>query len=276
METPAGLLLVDPGPESSLANLVQGLNDLGFTLSDVAAVLLTHIHLDHAGATGTLVARNRRIRVFVHRRGARHMADPDRLLRSARRIYGDRMDELWGEFLPVPEDNIESLSGGETIGPGGRTIDVRYTPGHAIHHVTFFDRESRTAFVGDTTGMAVSGADFVVPVTPPPDVDLDAWPESLRRIRSLAPERLFLTHFGVADDPVDHIDRFEALLFEWADAVRELLRSMPDPRAAGTAFRAKRLEEFRANLDAGAYPLYEQFADPGGSFAGLARYCQRR
>lgn len=275
METPAGLLLVDPGPSRSADNLLAALQDRGHTLSDVSAILLTHIHLDHAGATGTLVARNRRIRVYVHRRGARHIVDPSRLLRSAKRIYGDEMDALWGEVLPVPEDRVEAIDGGEIIGPGGREIEVRYTPGHAIHHVTYFDRVTRTAFVGDTTGMRVSGLDHLVPVTPPPDIDVPAWKQSLSEIRNLDPRRLFLTHFGPAEEPAHHIESYDRQLESWLESVRLRLRRSADVHSAARAFRDEHVLNWRDLLKPDDALLYERFADPAGSFLGLARYLER-
>lgn len=276
LETPAGLILIDPGPSTCIDNLLEALGERQYTLSDVAAILLTHIHLDHAGATGTLVSRNGRIRVFVHRRGAPHVANPSRLLRSAEQIYGERMEELWGEVAPVPDENIEPLQGGELIAPGGRDIDVAYTPGHAIHHVSYFDRISGTAFVGDTTGMKISGTGYVVPVTPPPDIDLDVWPDSLRAIRQWSPRRLFLTHFGPVDDPEEHMGEFERILHTWASDVRLQLSQATDDTAAARLFSSARLEEMRHSLEPDMLPLYEQFADPSESFRGLARYWQRR
>lgn len=276
LETPAGLLLIDPGPTSSLDGLLAALSERGRTLSDVAAVLLTHIHLDHAGATGTIARRNRRIRVFVHARGARHLADPSRLLNSAGRIYGDRMDELWGAFEAVPEDRIESLSGNEIIAPGGRDIDVRYTPGHASHHVTYFDRMTRTAFVGDTTGMRVQGIDHLVPLTPPPDIDVDRWKTSLEAIRDLGATRLFLTHFGTVNEPGRHLDQYASELNNWAETVRSTLERTTDVHAAAMEFGAETLGHWKKTLSQDAFTRYRVFADPAGSFVGLARYWQRK
>ncbi len=276
METPAGLLLVDPGPSRSVDNLLAAINERGFTLSDVAAILLTHIHLDHAGATGTLAQRNRRIRVFVHTRGARHMVNPSRLLGSARRIYGDRMEELWGAFESVPEDQIEALSGGELIAPGGRDLDVRYTPGHAIHHVTYFDRSTRTAFVGDTGGMRLQNVNHIVPLTPPPDIDVESWLTSLEKIEDLDPERLFLTHFGVSDDVATHLEDYRRELKEWSDVVRGRLAHVTDPYSAAKEFGREVLEDWQQKLTPDDFVRYRDFADPAGSFLGLARYWERR
>ena len=165
-------------------------------MADVTDILLTHIHLDHAGATGTLVREHPRLRVFVHERGAPHMANPDKLVVSAARLYGDAMDRLWGEVAPVPSASMTILKGKERIAVGGRTFDVEYTPGHASHHVSFFDRDSGVALVGDTAGVKLTPDGFVMPPTPPPDVDLEAWHEGLGRIEQWRPGTLFLTHFG--------------------------------------------------------------------------------
>ena len=153
---PDGLVLIDPGPTSCLATLEAGLRDRGHTLRDVRSLLLTHIHLDHAGAAGTIVERVPGVRVPVHERGAPHMIDPEKLLASATRLYGDQMDTLWGAFLPVPADRIEVLKGGERLEAAGRSLRVAYTPGHAKHHVSYLDEQSGMAYVGDTGGRARS------------------------------------------------------------------------------------------------------------------------
>ena len=191
-----GVAIVDPGPSSTLPTLRATLGAAGISMRDVRAILLTHIHLDHAGATGTLVRQHPGLRVFVHEKGAPHMASPEKLVASAARLYGDAMDRLWGEILPVPPEAMTILRGGERISAGGRSFDVEYTPGHASHHISFFDRDSGVALVGDTAGVKLGPAGFVMPPTPPPDVDLEAWRDSLARIERWRPDTLFLTHFG--------------------------------------------------------------------------------
>src|SRR5882724_8294299 len=150
---PGGVVLIDPGPTSTLPRLRSTLAAAGISMRDVTTVLLTHVHLDHAGVTGTLIKELPKLRVYVHEKGAPHMANPDKLLASATRLYGDAMDRLWGEVLPVPPASMDVLQGGERIVVGTRTFDVQYTPGHASHHVSFSDRESGIAFVGDTGGV---------------------------------------------------------------------------------------------------------------------------
>ena len=193
---PGSVALVDPGPSSTLATLRAALGDAGFALADVTTLLLTHIHLDHAGATGTLVGENPRLRVHVHEKGAPHLIDPGKLLASATRLYGDAMGRLWGEIQPVPPEALVVLKGGERIEAGGRVLEVQYTPGHASHHVSYFDRPSGVAFVGDTAGIRLVPDGYVLPPTPPPDIDLEAWRESLARIERWGAGTLFLTHFG--------------------------------------------------------------------------------
>jgi glyoxylase-like metal-dependent hydrolase (beta-lactamase superfamily II) len=190
-----GLALVDPGPSTCLENLELGLQGLGLRLADVSDILLTHIHLDHAGVTGTLIRRHPHIRVTVHRRGAPHLVAPERLIDSARRLWGDDMERLWGEIAPVPETNLHIVDGDETVAAAGRTFEIAYTPGHASHHVSYYDRASGVAFVGDTAGISIDGG-YVLPPTPPPDIDLEAWRASVARIEQWGPAALFLTHFG--------------------------------------------------------------------------------
>ncbi|MEQ1729769.1 MAG: MBL fold metallo-hydrolase [Vicinamibacterales bacterium] len=202
---PDGIALVDPGPSSSLPVLERHLHGVGASLADVTALMVTHIHLDHSGAAGTLLARNPRIRVFVHERGAPHLVDPAKLLSSAGRLYGADMETLWGEVLPVPASAIVALSGGELISSGGRAWHVAYTPGHASHHVSYFSDETGIAFVGDTAGVQVVPGGFVLPPTPPPDIDVPAWMASLDTIERWHPRSLFLTHFGPTDTPSAHL-----------------------------------------------------------------------
>ena len=204
---PDGLTLIDPGPTSCLPALEAGLRDRGLTLRDVRTLLLTHIHLDHAGATGTIVERVPGIRVYVHERGAPHMIDPEKLLASATRLYGDQMDTLWGAFLPVPASQVTVLTGGERLNSAGTSLRVAYTPGHAKHHVSFLDERAGMAYVGDTAGIRISG-DYLLAPTPPPDIDIEAWQASLDVIDAWQPVSLFLTHFGPVTPARAHLARF--------------------------------------------------------------------
>ena len=208
LQSHSGVAVIDPGPTTCLETIRASLGRHGVTIRDVRAILLTHIHLDHAGATGSLVRENPDISVYVHELGARHMVDPEKLLASAGRLYGDEMDQLFGEFAPVPEGNIRSLTGGESIDVLDRRFDVEYLPGHASHHVGYFDKLSGVAFIGDTAGIRLSKELFATPPTPPPDIDVEAWVESVRLIRRRQPSMLFTTHFGPYEDVDAHLDAF--------------------------------------------------------------------
>ena len=208
-----GEALVDPGPESSLRTLLSGLGQ-----ERPRALFLTHIHLDHAAATGALVRRWPDLEVYVHERGAPHLIDPSKLLASAERLYGDQMARLWGEILPVPEENVRALAGGERI----RGMRVAYTPGHASHHVAYLDEASGTAFTGDVAAVRIPPSNFVVPPTPPPDIDIETWLESIDTVEAWRPERLALTHFGAVEEPVEHLATVRERLRQEADLAREL------------------------------------------------------
>ena len=266
-----GLALVDPGPTTMLPALEAGLADLGAKLGDVSAVLLTHIHLDHAGAAGTIARRVPNAEVYVHALGARHLARPERLIASATRLYGSRMDELWGAFEAVPGDQIHALDGGETVTVGGRALDVAYTPGHAVHHVSYFDRATQTAFVGDAVGMACPPSGRVEPVTPPPDVDLERWPASLDAVLEWAPKRLFRMHWGPSETPAADVAAFRQRLDAWATRVRADLSSGGDAKALARAFSAEVLAELEAEVGPEAAAPYCAFLYPDASWHGLAR-----
>jgi glyoxylase-like metal-dependent hydrolase (beta-lactamase superfamily II) len=205
--------LIDPGPQSSMETLLAALDG-----AEPRAIVLTHIHLDHAAATGALVRRWPQLPVYVHERGAPHLVDPSKLLASAERLYGDAMGRLWGEIVPVPEGNVRALAGGEDV-PGMR---VAYTPGHASHHVCYLHEESGTAFVGDVAGVRIEPSELIVPPTPPPDIDVEAWIESIEIVESWRPERLALTHFGAVSDPIPHLTKVRERLHEEARLAREL------------------------------------------------------
>jgi len=206
-------VLVDPGPESSLPTLLEALGE-----ERPRALLLTHIHLDHAAATGALVRRWPDLEVYVHERGAPHLVDPSKLLASAERLYGDQMERLWGEIVPVPEANVKPLTGGEQV----LGMRVAYTPGHASHHVCYLHEEAGTAFVGDVAAVRLPGVDLIVPPTPPPDIDIERWEDSIGIVESWQPERLALTHFAAIDDPAPHLAHVRERLREEAQQARDL------------------------------------------------------
>jgi glyoxylase-like metal-dependent hydrolase (beta-lactamase superfamily II) len=217
--------IIDPGPASTFSTLSERLASRGLSLPDLDAILLTHIHLDHAGASGSLVRENPRLRVYVHKQGAPHLIDPAKLLASAARLWPDTLQQLFGDTLPVPAENVQILEGGETLTLGSRKLNVVYTPGHASHHVSYFDDSEGLAFVGDTTGIRINNGPYILPATPPPDIDLTIWDASLAAILARRPSRLFLTHFGYAENPGAHILEFRDRLRRWARIAAECLRS---------------------------------------------------
>jgi glyoxylase-like metal-dependent hydrolase (beta-lactamase superfamily II) len=251
-------VVIDPGPTSCLDTLLAGLRG-----ERPRALLLTHIHLDHAGASGSLVERWPDLEVYVHERGARHLASPDRLLDSARQLYGDDMDRLWGAMVPVPEDRIRVLEGGETLLDGA--FEVAYTPGHASHHVSFL--HDGTAFVGDTGGVRVAGSPLTIPPSPPPDIDVEQWHASIERIAGWKPRRLVMTHFGASEDVDDQLSELSRRLDDWAARARD-----GDLEAFVSGVRA----EVAEHVDAETAAAYEQAAPPEQLYAGLDRYWRKR
>ena len=246
-------VIVDPGPESTLDTLLAELGDFV-----PAKILLTHIHLDHAGAAGALTERWPDTEVWVRERGARHMLDPSRLMASAGRIYGDDMDRLWGGMQPVPEDRLRVLSGGETIGPWR----VEYTPGHASHHVSYLHEPSGTAFVGDVGGVRIDGGP-ILPPTPPPDIDLGLWHASLETVAAWDPARLAITHFGSYEDPGHEIAAMHAALDRWGALARQ---------TDNAGYVEAIVAEMRHAPDATATEAFLQAMPPDTLWAGLDRY----
>ncbi len=273
----SGVSLIDPGPSTSLETLRSALARKGIRTSDVGQLLLTHIHLDHAGATGTLVRENPRIEVWVHESGARHLIDPSKLLASAARLYLEDMERLWGEFLAVPADRIRVLKGGERLDASGRQLHVAYTPGHASHHVSYYDPGSRVAFVGDTAGIRRGDGSYVLAPTPPPDIDLEAWRESERRILGWDPETLFLTHFGPYTGARVHFQQLFGRLAEWSALVRRLLAdpSLTDVQRQ-ERFVSEALQDLRRTVGETEAARYSRAGRLDFSWQGLARYWKKR
>ncbi len=251
-------VLIDPGPSSTLETLLAAIGD-----TQPRVILLTHIHLDHAGATGTLTERWPDVEVYVHERGARHLADPSRLVESATRLYGEDMGRLWGEMRPVPEDRLHSLVGGETL--LGDRFEVAYTPGHASHHVSY--RHGDTAFVGDVGGVRITPDSIVVPPTPPPDIDVEAWQRSIAVIRSWSPARLAITHFGDSTDVGAHLDELEARLDAWSAVAHDGDRDRFIATVQAEILRDGSPEQART---------YQQAAPVEQLYAGYERYWSQR
>jgi glyoxylase-like metal-dependent hydrolase (beta-lactamase superfamily II) len=272
---PAGAAIIDPGPTSCLSTLESGLQAHGIRWDEVRHILLTHIHLDHAGATGTILRAHPEITVFVHEQGAKHMIDPARLLESATRLYGDQMDRLWGEFAPVPRANVVSLTGGERIDAGGRAFDVAYTPGHATHHVSYFDASSGVAFVGDVAGVCTLDG-YVLPPTPPPDIDLESWHASVDRILEWSPSTLFLTHFGAVTRVRPHFADLLDHLVQIAGVVRESLSGPGSDEEKSEQFAVWLRQELRRHMTDAQVDSYVVAAGFKYLWFGLARYWRKR
>ncbi len=253
-----GDVLIDPGPESSLDTVVDALGG-----EPPRVLILTHIHLDHAGAAGSIVKRWPEVEVYVHERGAPHLEDPSKLLASAQRLYGDDMDRLWGEVLPVPGKRLHALAGGETV----EGFRVAYTPGHASHHVCYLHEDSGRAFVGDVAGVSIGGGDLVLPPTPPPDIDLEAWNDSLSLLAEWRPESLGITHFGVVDDVFARLAVMRDRLTAWGTLAREL---------DAQAFEEHIREEVSAAVDEQTAGAYLQAVPPEQQWHGLDRYWRKR
>jgi glyoxylase-like metal-dependent hydrolase (beta-lactamase superfamily II) len=251
-----GEVIVDPGPSSCLDTLLPMLER-----RPPRVLALTHIHLDHAGASGSLLRRFPDAEVWVHERGAPHLIDPAKLLESASRLYGEQMRELWGEVLPVPGERIRVLVGGESLG----SFRVAYTPGHASHHVSYLHEPSRRAFTGDVTGVRIGEGPVLAP-TPPPDIDLEAWRASLDVIEGWRPRSLAMTHFGAYDDVAEHL----ADLRNQLEVVEAMARDLDEP-AFASLVRAR-----VADSPASVRDAYEQAMPPEQSFHGLSRYLRRR
>ena len=257
LDTDDGPALFDCGPSTCIPRLKEALAERGLELRDLRHLLLSHIHLDHAGAAGALVREHPGLRVHVSEVGAPHLVDPSRLERSARRLYGETFDSLWGELAPVPEANVEVV-GDRVLG-----LDCFPSPGHANHHVCYL-ADDGTLYAGDATGVRIRPAAFVMPPTPPPEIDLEAWSATLDEIERRGPERLALVHFGVADDPERHVQELRERLGDWAARVE---RGMTEEEFVDAA---------RAEVPADEAPVYERAMPIWQSYAGLRRYWEKR
>jgi glyoxylase-like metal-dependent hydrolase (beta-lactamase superfamily II) len=218
------LVIVDPGPGSVLESLLASIREAGFDPRDVTHILATHVHLDHAGGSGSLVRQLPHARVYTHSKGAPHLLDTTKVVASAARIYGERMQLLWGNIESVPRERLHVIEHGDTLHVAGRNLEVHYTPGHAVHHVTFFDANSGEAFVGDVAGVRLQDVDYVRPPTPPPDIDLEAWSKSMNLVKGLRPDVLYIGHFGAIRDIDSHFERLHDKLYSWGDFVLGAMR----------------------------------------------------
>jgi len=266
-----GVALVESGPESAFPQVVRALSELGYELSDVTHLFLTHIHLDHAGAAWRFAEAG--ARVYVHPRGAPHLANPEKLIKSAERIYGDRMKELWGELRPLPQDRLFAVEDGERVEAGGLVFTPYATPGHAVHHHVWTVGES--VFTGDVAGVRLLGGP-ALPPCPPPDIQLEDWRASIARLRALPADTLYLTHFGGYRDKEAMLEGLEARLSDWGDWVLRRLKEGKTPEEMVPLFEEKVKEELlAAGLDEAAVARYEAANPSAYSVYGLVRYWQK-
>ncbi len=270
----SGFSLIETGPGSTLPALKKGIADLGFDLSDLKNILVTHIHLDHAGAAGQL-AGEAGARVYVHERGAPHLIDPSKLLSSAQRIYGDQMETLWGTIIPIPESQVVALRGGETLELNGHQIKVIYTPGHASHHVSYL-LDDDLMFTGDSAGILFEGSSILRPALPPPEVDLEIWKQSIEAMVQANPKRLMLTHFGLVADAEAHLRKVIERNQVWADEVLFGLQKHED-----TATLSKRIgnlaqkELLSDGASAEVMMKHQMTSNAEMTVMGLSRYWQK-
>jgi glyoxylase-like metal-dependent hydrolase (beta-lactamase superfamily II) len=260
LDLDGGPALVDCGPASTYETLACGLRELGVEPADLRHLLLTHIHLDHAGAAALLVRESPRLRVHVSEVGAPHVIDPTKLERSARRLYGEALDALFGPIAPVPAENV-SIAGARVVG-----MECFPTPGHAAHHISFLD-DGGVLFAGDALGLRLGGSSYVLPATPPPEVDLETWHRSLDEIEQRVPERLALPHFGLVEEPEPHLHAFRRRLMLWTERVR---------RGADLDDFVEQARDELAAEEPGEIARYELAGGINASYLGLKRYWDKQ
>ncbi|WP_156122991.1 MBL fold metallo-hydrolase [Deinococcus radiopugnans] len=273
LDTGDGLAIVDTGPTSTLPALTAGIEALGATLNDVRHLLLTHIHFDHAGAAGTILSRVPEARAYVHERGAKHLASPERLVASATQIYGDAMERLWGEMLPIPPEKLTVLAGGETFRIGDLSVDALYTPGHAVHHLAY--HVGPELFVGDVGGVRLDTHQTPRAPTPPPDIDLEAWRQSVAALRGRDAQTLHLAHYGRYAHDAAHWDGLLDKMELDAGRIHAGMEAGQDFEAISEAYTKVLMQELLAEGE--DLPARYDFAcPPWMSVQGLMRYWQKK
>jgi glyoxylase-like metal-dependent hydrolase (beta-lactamase superfamily II) len=271
------LTLIETGATPTIENLLDGVRQAGFDPEEITQLAVTHIHLDHAGSAGVLMRRLPRARLLVHPFGAPHMIDPTKLMASATRIYGERMDELWGEVAPVPADRVDILEDGARFNAGGRELVALHTPGHAMHHIAYHDPATNHIFTGDVGGVRLDSASYVRPPTVPPELDLMLWRASIERLRALNPRRFYLTHFGAFDNVSWHLDDLLCRLFYWSGWTDAHLERESDTTVVTEALRQLGDAEIVAACgDDRLVRPYEVATSYQMTIDGIARYLRKR
>lgn len=268
IESQEGLIVVDTGPETAFEHLKDALKAQGYRWQDVRHVLLTHIHFDHAGAAWKFAEQG--ARVYVHPVGLPHLNSPEKLWNSARRIYGDDMERLWGAMEPIAQDLLVAVDQGDTLNLGGVEIHVHYTPGHAVHHNAY--QLGDVVFCGDVAGVKIHGGP-VVPPCPPPDIDVEAWKRSIELVRNLNPTTLYIAHYGAISDPSEHLTELAARLDDWAAWIKPHFDAGASPAAITPQFVAYTQEQLRqAGVAEDDITRYEAGNPSFMSVTGLMRY----
>ncbi|GAC1511732.1 MAG: MBL fold metallo-hydrolase [Chloroflexota bacterium] len=270
--------LIEIGPASTLDTLLRGLDHVNVDPASISKILVTHVHLDHAGAAGTFIRRFPQAHLYVHPLGAPHMIDPERLLRSARRIYGARMDQLWGAFEAIPPDRVHVLNDNDSVRVGSVSLEAVYTPGHASHHIAYYDGRRGGIFAGDVAAVRLQGHAYVRPPTPPPDIDLTLWQRSIERLLSLNPRVLYLTHFGPFSDAGAHLSQVPQRLNAWRDLLRRSMSAGHDREQLIedlSRFGDTEIAESAATADPQLIGRYELATPYFMSVDGFLRYFQK-
>ena len=263
--------LIESGPGSTLETVLAGVREAGFDPAKLTSVLVTHIHLDHAGAAGTL-ARRYGAEVYVHENGAGHLIEPARLLSSAARIYGEQLDTLWGEMEPLPQALVRPVRDGDTVEILGHRIGVLYTPGHASHHVSYVLNKTRM-FTGDAAGIRLPGAATVRPALPPPEIDLETWRRSVQAMLQVEPEELLLTHFGPVEDARKHFEDLEHQHRSWSENILEGMNAGEDDETLAARIDNLSREALKAEgASAGTIERHSITSNDAMTVMGLKRY----